>query len=101
MKWCADFQGQGAFSSLFFGQSHCMLNRDRLPAQNYLAGSVIVGDFTDPLRTRNFSDFRNFIKAKTKNLKEDADDVEEALSAAVEIAARAWNAKVWRAVGGG
>jgi hypothetical protein len=40
-------------------------------------------------------------KAKTKNLQEDADDVEEALSAAVEIAARAWNAKVWRAVGGG
>ena len=40
-------------------------------------------------------------RSKTKNLQEDADDVEEALAATVEIAVRAWNAKVWRAVGGG
>jgi hypothetical protein len=40
-------------------------------------------------------------KAKTKNLQEDADDVEEALSAAVGIAVQVWNTKVWRAVGGG
>ena len=40
-------------------------------------------------------------KAKIKNLQEDADDIEEALSAAVEIAVQVWNAKVWRAVGGG
>ena len=39
-------------------------------------------------------------RSKSKNLQEDADDVEEVLSAAVEIAARAWNAKLWRAVGG-
>ena len=40
-------------------------------------------------------------QAKTKNPQADADDVKEALSAAVEIATRAWNAKVWSAVGGG
>lgn len=45
----------------------------------------------------NQADFQ----AKTKNPQEDADDVTDALAAAVKIAARAWNAKVWRAVGGG
>jgi len=41
------------------------------------------------------------LQAKTKNLEAAADDVKAALSAAVEISARAWNAKVWGAVGGG
>lgn len=40
-------------------------------------------------------------QAKIRKPQEDANDVEEALSAAVEIAVQVWNAKVWRAVGGG
>ena len=40
-------------------------------------------------------------QAKTKNLQKDATNVGEALSAAVWVAIQAWNAKVWRALGGG